>query len=108
MFVVRAYLPDNVRNEVYSFVEKVVGKLGGKITLRDIWGKRYMAYRIRGQKEGYYVVYQITMDPVNISRLKKELLSRDEIIRHVISKIRKSELGLAFGKKTASKKQFKS
>ncbi|MBN1374121.1 30S ribosomal protein S6 [Candidatus Dojkabacteria bacterium] len=101
MFVIRAYLPDNVRNEVYDFINGKIAEAKGEIILKDVWGKRYMAYKINGQKEGYYVVYQLKMKPSGMTKLKKELGSRSEIIRYIVSLVKEdSELGVAYGKKS--------
>lgn len=102
MFITRAYLPDNVRNDVYSYIEKTINDLKGSVKLKDIWGKRYMAHKIGGQKEGYYVVYQIEIDSAEIENLKYKLGRRGEIVRFMISTLSKEEVGVSFGKKEAS------
>lgn len=102
MFITRAYLPDNVRNDVYSYIEKTINDLKGSVKLKDIWGKRYMAHKIGGQKEGYYVVYQIEIDSAEIENLKYKLGRRGEIVRFMISTLSKEEVGVSFGKKEAT------
>lgn len=102
MFITRAYLPDNVRNEVYSYIEKSIDDLKGSVMLKDIWGKRYMAHKIGGQKEGYYVVYQIEIEASEIEDLKYKLGRRGEVVRFMISNLPKEEVGVSFGKKEAS------
>lgn len=102
MIVVRAYLPDNVKNKVYSFIEELVADYKGKVLLKDIWGKRYMSYKIKSQREGYYVVYQVKLSADVVEEFSKKILKRDEIIRAVISLTNKKDVGVSYGKKMLS------
>jgi len=99
----RAYLPDNVRNNVYSFIEGLVSEKGGNVVLKDVWGKKYMAYEIEGHEEGYYVIYQVELDTSHINELKKKISSKDEVLRSLITTIGEKEKGVSFGKKLVQK-----
>jgi small subunit ribosomal protein S6 len=103
MLVMRAYLPDNVRNNVYSFIEGLVAEREGKVVLKDVWGKKYMAYEIDGHEEGYYVIYQVELDSSHINEVSKKLGTKDEILRRLITEIDEEEKGVAFGKKLVQK-----
>lgn len=107
LYVIKAYLPDNVRNEVYNYIDKTIKDVDGDVIFKDIWGKRYMAYKIKSQKEGYYVIYQIKIESENLKKLENKLGLKEEIIRFMISNVSDKEVGVSYGKKTLSEKTGK-
>ena len=56
--------PDLDENAFKGLVEKInawITEAGGTVEKLDIWGRRRMAYVIRKQREGQYVVMNISM-----------------------------------------------
>ena len=56
----------------------------GEVTAVEQWGKRQLAYPIRGQTNGYYVVTQFSADPVIIAELERVLKLDEELLRYLI------------------------
>jgi len=50
----------------------------------DPWGKRRLAYPIRKQREGYYVVMQVQLPPEAISELERRLELSEEVLRYLL------------------------
>jgi small subunit ribosomal protein S6 len=48
------------------------------------WGKRRMAYEIRGFKEGFYVFYEAKLDPAQIAELERNFQFTEEIMRYLV------------------------
>lgn len=67
-------------------VEKQVAASDGKITATDNWGKRKMAYKIKGQEHAVYVVYTLEMPAAGVGKLNDSLNITDEVIRFLITK----------------------
>jgi small subunit ribosomal protein S6 len=67
-------------------VEKLVAASDGKITATDNWGKRKMAYKIRGQEHAVYVIYTVDLPGTGVSKLNDALNITDEVIRFLITK----------------------
>lgn len=87
--VFKPFLPDKVRNEADAKVEQIITDAKGSVTVRDIWGKRYLAYEIDGHVEGYYVMYQFEAPSVKMDDIKKYLNRHPEILRYLV--LRKDE-----------------
>jgi small subunit ribosomal protein S6 len=67
-------------------VEKIIADNGGKITNTDNWGKRKLAYPIKGQEFGIYVFYTVEMDGAGVQKINDTLNITDEVIRFLITK----------------------
>ena len=50
----------------------------------DHWGTRQLAYAIRRNRTGYYVVAQFTTDPANLPEMERVLKLDDDLMRHLI------------------------
>ncbi len=70
-------------------VKKRITELGGKTTFEDFWGAKGFAYKIEGEKWGYYVVYQFDIDGAKIKELERELNIDNKIVRFLVTKVEK-------------------
>ena len=82
--VFKPFLPDKVRNEADAKVEQIITDAKGSVSVRDIWGKRYLAYEIDGHVEGYYVMYQFDVVAAAMDGIKKLMNRHQEILRYLI------------------------
>ncbi|WKZ29776.1 MAG: 30S ribosomal protein S6 [Candidatus Dojkabacteria bacterium] len=84
--VFKPFLPDKVRNEADDRVGAIVGESGGKVSSKDIWGKRYLAYPIQSHVEGYYIMYQFETLGEGVEYVKKHMNRHQEVLRYLIIK----------------------
>jgi small subunit ribosomal protein S6 len=67
-------------------VKKIVADNGGKITATDNWGKRKMAYKIKGNEHAVYVFYTVDMPPEAIQKAESALNITSEVVRFLITR----------------------
>lgn len=67
-------------------VKKIITDNGGKITNTDNWGKRKLAYNIKGNEYALYVFYTADVPPTNIQKIESTLNITGEVIRFLITK----------------------
>ena len=65
-------------------VEKIITDLGGKIDKKDNWGQRKLAYEIKKQTWGIYVIYEIEIDPSKVRAINDKLNITEEVMRFLI------------------------
>ena len=71
-----------------SVVDRVSGwitETGGSVDKVDVWGRRRMAYQIRKQREGQYVLMNVTLDPKATSELERNIRYLEPVLRHMLS-----------------------
>jgi len=59
----------------------VIRTAGGEIENVDIWGKRRLAYEIKKQSEGIYVVVNFTATPEATNELDRQLGLSEAVLR---------------------------
>ena len=67
-------------------VTKIFTDNGGKVTNTDNWGKRKLAYKIKGNEHAVYVFYTVEMPGAGVQKVESTLNITDEVIRFLITK----------------------
>jgi len=68
---------------VRSLVEKLIGDR--KIKELTIMGKKRLAYPIKKQTEGMYVVATVTGAPMNVGALEKQIKLGTDVLRFLLT-----------------------
>lgn len=84
VFIVHPDLDETAFIEVINRVQKWITEAGGEIVKTDIWGKRRLAYPIRKQSEGQYVLMQVNMLPTFCATLERNLRFLEPIMRFLV------------------------
>lgn len=84
VFIVHPDLEETALNELIERVQGWITENGGEITKVDLWGKRKLAYDIRKQREGQYVLLQAKIPPDYCSELERNLRLLEPIMRFLI------------------------
>ena len=90
-------------------VTKIFADNGGSVTATDNWGKRKLAYNIKGNEHAVYVFYTVEMPGEGVARVEAALNITDEVIRFLITKpdlkaIAKAEAAKAVKAEQAAKR----
>ena len=67
-------------------LKKIVTDNGGEVTATDNWGKRKLAYAIKGNEHAVYVFYTASVPPQGVMKIDSTLNITDEVIRFLITK----------------------
>lgn len=57
---------------------------GAEVVALDHWGARQLAYQIKGESQGYYVVAQFTADPPDLGEFERILKLDDDLFRYLV------------------------
>jgi small subunit ribosomal protein S6 len=83
--IIQPDLDENAFNGVLDRVKGWISESGGSVDKVDVWGRRRMAYMIHKQKEGQYVLLNISLNPTATSELERNLRFQEPIMRHLLS-----------------------
>jgi small subunit ribosomal protein S6 len=89
LYIVRADLDDDKVQDAVKRVNTLIERSGGSIEQTNLWGKRKLAYEVKHQKEGSYVLQDFLLDPNRVPELEASLKITEEVLRHLI--VRKPE-----------------
>lgn len=82
---------EEVIQAAVKLVQDTIVRIGGTVTKVDEWGKRHLAYEVKHQNEGYYVVIDFEADRHRLRNLTVSLRSMKKLF--VISLLSKMTKG---------------
>jgi small subunit ribosomal protein S6 len=89
LYIVRADLDEDKVQDVVKRVNTLIERSGGVAERTNLWGKRKLAYEVKHQKEGAYVLQDFRIGQERIPELEAALKITEEVLRHLI--VRKPE-----------------
>ena len=89
LYIVRADLDDDKVQDAVKRVNTLIERSGGTVERTNLWGKRKLAYEVKHQKEGSYVLQDFQLDPGRVPELEAGLKITEELLRHLV--VRKPE-----------------
>jgi small subunit ribosomal protein S6 len=89
LYIVRADLDDDKVQDAVKRVNTLIERSGGSVERTNLWGKRKLAYEVKHQKEGSYVLQDFQFEPNRVPELEAALKITEEVLRHLI--VRKPE-----------------
>jgi small subunit ribosomal protein S6 len=87
VFIAHPDLEENALNEVIEKVKGWVTEAGGSVIKADFWGRRRLAYAIRKQKEGQYILLRVKLDPTSVVAIERNLRFLEPVLRFAISQV---------------------
>lgn len=75
---------ESIKNLIKKFSDLI--NSDGNVTSVEEMGKRKLAYEIRKQKEGFYVVIKFKAKPELIAELERNYRITDEVIKFIVVK----------------------
>ena len=80
--------PDLDETAFNGVIEKVKGWIigaGGSADKIDVWGRKRLAYQIKKQREGQYVLFNISIEPATTTALDQYLRFLEPVIRYMLT-----------------------
>ncbi|MBQ4182363.1 MAG: 30S ribosomal protein S6 [Bacilli bacterium] len=85
MYILKADLDDAARKDAMDKLAAIITDNGGKVENTDeSMGLRDLAYPIKDQTKGYYVVLKVSMDNVAINEFNRLVRINPSVLRHLI------------------------
>ena len=75
---------ESVKNLIKKFSDLI--NTDGTVTSVEEMGKRKLAYEIKKQKEGFYIVFKFEAKPELISELERNYRITDEVMKFIVIK----------------------
>jgi small subunit ribosomal protein S6 len=84
VFIANADLDETALDELINRVKGWITDGNGEVTKIDRWGKRRLAYPIRKQTEGIYVLFNTRMPPQIGVTLERSMRYTEAILRYLL------------------------
>lgn len=83
--VLQPDLDETAFNNVVDRIKGWINEAGGSIDKVDVWGRRRLAYPIRKQNEGQYVLLNVSLPPQAATELERNIRFQEAVMRHMLT-----------------------
>ena len=80
--------PNLEAESIKALIEKFSNLINtdGKVVSVEELGNKKLAYEIKKQKEGYYIIFKFEANPALISELERNYRITDAVMKHIVIK----------------------
>src|SRR5437899_4194550 len=82
MYIVKPELDDQAVQQEIDKVGQLIQTNGGQVKKVTPWGKRRLAYSVKDQREGHYVVEEFDLDQAKVQEVERVLRISDRSEEH--------------------------
>lgn len=86
VFIVNPSIESEDIEKVIEDTQNLISGSGGTVIRVDKWGKKRLAYEVKGNRDGYYVLVDFEAEPQFIQRLGRYYGLTEEIIKYMTLK----------------------
>src|ERR1700758_3140632 len=66
---------------------QLIADNGGEIKKREYWGLRNLAYRMRKNRKGHYVLLNVDAPPAAVAELERTMRINEDVIRYLTIRV---------------------
>ncbi|HEV2550969.1 MAG TPA: 30S ribosomal protein S6 [Stellaceae bacterium] len=71
----------------------LVGEQGGQVTKREYWGLRNLSYRMKKNRKGHYMLFNLDAPPAAVNELERNMRINEDVIRYLTVRVEALEEG---------------
>ena len=83
VFIARQELTDTQVKKMTEDFSKIITGQGGKIHKTESWGLRSLAYKIKKNKKGHYVLIESEADGAAVIEMERQMRLHDDVLRYL-------------------------
>ena len=84
LFILKPNLTEDELGKLSTAVAEVITKNNGKVDRKEDMGVRDLAYQIKKEKKGRYLLVYFTAEPNTISAIEKAYKLNESVLRSVV------------------------
>ena len=93
VFIARQDIAASQVDALIERFEGVVTANGGKVTKKENWGLRSLAYRMNKNRKGHYVLFNIDAPAKALVELERQMRFDEDVIRYLSVRVEELEDG---------------
>jgi small subunit ribosomal protein S6 len=93
VFIARQDISSAQVDGLVEIFEKIIIDMGGAVPKKELWGLRTMAYKIKKNRKGHYVLMNIEASSEAIHEMERQMNLHEDILRHLTTRLDELEVG---------------
>lgn len=93
VFIARQDVTAQANDALADKFADIIAANGGKVSKRENWGLRQLAYRIAKNRKGYYTLFNIDAPASAVKEMERTMSIDEDILRYMTIKVESLEEG---------------
>jgi small subunit ribosomal protein S6 len=93
VFIARQDIAASQVDALIERYEGVIAANGGKVTKKENWGLRSLAYRMNKNRKGHYVLFNIDAPAKAVMEMERQMRFDEDVIRYMSVRVEELEDG---------------
>lgn len=93
IFIARQDIPASQAEALATQFADIIKANGGSVTKTEQWGLRNLAYRIRKNKKGHYVLFNLDAPAAAVAEMERNMRLNEDVLRFLTVKVEELEAG---------------
>lgn len=93
VFIARQEISAQQADALAETFANVVAENGGSVPKRENWGLKSLAFRIKKNRKGHYVLLNIDAPSAAINEMERQMRLHEDVIRHMTVRVEELEEG---------------
>jgi len=93
VFITRQDISANEVDKLADNFADIISAEGGKVTKRENWGLRQLAYRIQKNRKGHYVLFNIDAPSSAVKEMERQMRINENLLRFMTVRVEALEEG---------------
>ena len=83
VFIARQDISAGQVDTLADEMEKIISDNGGNVARREYWGLRNLAYRMKKNRKGHYVMFNLDAPSDAVQEMERNLRLHDDVLRYM-------------------------
>ena len=87
VFIARQDISGAQVDALADSLTQLIADNGGEVKKREYWGLRNLAYRMRKNRKGHYVLFNLDAPPAAVAELERTMRINEDVIRYLTIRV---------------------
>lgn len=93
VFIARQDISSNQAEGLAETFANIIGENGGQVTKREFWGLKNLSYRIKKNRKGHYVLFNIDAPAAAVHEMERNMRINEDVLRYLTIRVEELEEG---------------
>src|SRR5262244_2834498 len=93
VFIARQDISSTQAEALTEQFANLIAEQGGKVTKKEQWGLRNIAYRIKKNRKGHYILMNIDAPAAAVTEMERQMRINEDVLRYLTVRVEALEEG---------------
>jgi small subunit ribosomal protein S6 len=93
VFIARQDISTTQVDALTELLTGIVTQNGGQVTKKEYWGLKSLSYRIKKNRKGHYVLFQLEAPALAVTELERNMRINEDVLRYLTVRLEEPEPG---------------